>query len=161
MKLNQAVKTGLIAGIATIILKAIEIITPGGTVVALLQYAALIVFLAGSYVAVKRTRDIEKDGEIDFKQGLKAGMTAGLFSSVIVSIFEFFHWTHMNIRENIAEMQHAGVTKDLIKQQLANMNNSSFMNGALMLFALDIVLSFFISIMASMLLRKRTPQLGA
>jgi uncharacterized membrane protein len=155
MKMNQAVKTGLIAGIAILLLMFGEVVAPPGTITAICQFGYRIVFIAGVYVAIKRTRDIESPNEFPFKTGLKAGITFGLITSILMSVFMFFQLRNMNIYEFIAELKRNAVTHDLIRQQLSLINNENAMKICAFFATTNIILAFFVSIAVTLLLRKR------
>lgn len=155
-KIREAYKAGLIAGLLSGIFTILMMQVPRGTATAVFQYAAIIVYVSGVYVGVKRTRDRENGGEIDFKGALKAGMQSGALGAALISIFQFFIWASTDVRENIAEMRAAGVGDQEIRNALASMTNSNFMGGAFMLWIINTIIAFFMSIMVAMLLRKRT-----
>lgn len=154
-KMTESTKTGLISGIVAGGLLIGMTYSPRDYV-AWFQYGSIISFVAGSYVAVKRTRDLElPDKNLEFKQGLKAGVKAGAIASLIMAVIQFFLWSGMNVRENIAEMRNGGLDDATIRNGLRNMTDANFLQGAIFMCIVNIIISFFMSVMATMVLKKK------
>lgn len=154
-KMKEATKTGLIAGLVAGGLLVGMTYSPR-VYVAYFQYASIISFIAGSYIAVKRTRDLESpDRILEFKPGLKAGVSAGAIASLIMAVIQFFLWSGMDVRENIAEMKNAGLDNATIRNALGNMTDANFLQGAVFMCIVNIIIAFFMSVMATMLLKKK------
>ena len=153
--MNQAVKTGLIAGVAVVALMAGEVYSPSPTFTAIFQFAYRIVFIASIYVGIKRTRDIELQDEFPFKLGLKAGITTGLVAAIFMSAFMVVEMMNINLHEFIGELKRNGADNTVIMQQLRMINLGNAMKVSVFLATLNIVLAFFVSIAVTLLLRKR------
>ncbi|MBI3510106.1 MAG: DUF4199 domain-containing protein [Bacteroidetes bacterium] len=153
--MNQAVKTGLVTGAISVACMIGVIYVPRGNATAIFQYASFLVFLSGAYVAIKRTRDHEMDGHIEFKLGLKAGVSGGSVAALMISIFQFIAWTHIDLKEFTGELKIHGASDSEIMAQLRGVTRGNFFRGASMLCATNIILSLFVSIAASLILRKK------
>lgn len=153
--MKEAVKVGIISGVVSGALLIGMTYSPRDYV-AYFQYASIIAFVAGSYIGIKRTRDLETpEKNLEFKSGLKAGVKAGAIAAVIMAVIQFFLWSGMDVRENIAEMRHGGLDDATIRNGLRNMTDKNFMQGAIFMCIVNIIISFFMSIMATVVLRKK------
>ncbi|GAB4138817.1 MAG: hypothetical protein Fur0041_13850 [Bacteroidia bacterium] len=152
--MNQAVKTGIITGIVMVTLEYLVMIVPHGAATAIMQYGSRIAFVAGVYLSIKFTRDKELEGQLPFKSGLKAGVGAALISGIIFSIYSFISWTHLDMDAYLAEMRNANLQNKEILIALGNFTNANMMKGAAFLAITNVIIGFFISIAASLILRK-------
>jgi hypothetical protein len=157
---NEAVKTGLTGGIAIVAMMAGAMFIPNGSITAFFQYGSFILFLASVFVGIKRTRDRELDGVMEFKQGLKAGVTTGLIAAILISTYQYIGWTTMDVPANIAEMKKAGVEDSDVRMILHNMNNANFAKGAMFLAITNVIIAFLTSLAVTLLLRKKSGLLG-
>lgn len=153
--MNQAVKTGLIAGVVILLLMIGEQVAPPGTITAICQFGYRIIFIGGVYYAIKRTRDIEHPDEFPFKMGLKAGVTFGLIAAILMSAFMYVQLNNINMYEYLAEMKRNGVDHETMKKQLALMTPSTALKIASFFATTNIILAFFVSIAGTLLLRKK------
>lgn len=153
--MKESIKVAIVASLVMIGLKLGVIFAPHGQATAMLQYGVFIVFLAGVYVAIRRTRDKECGGNIEFRRGLGAGVLYGTVAAILISIYQFVEWTHGDIREMIWEMSNAGVSHSDIQKALGNYTRQNLFSGAITLATTNIIIAFLTSLAATLLLRRK------
>jgi hypothetical protein len=154
--MKQSHKTGLVTGTIVCLFILGEHFVPAGNLIAVFHYGSTFAFLAGVYISIKRTRDRELNGDIDFKLGLGAGVICGSIAGIMIGIYQFIEWTHMDVYANVQEMRSNGVDKKDILIALGNLTRDNFFKAAILLTTTNIIIAFLTSIAASMMLKRRS-----
>jgi Protein of unknown function (DUF4199) len=154
--MSQAVKTGLIAGVLILLFMVGEMYFPReSTLLIISQYGSRIVFFSSIYVAIKLTRDRELNGQLEFKNGLKAGLACTSITSIVIGALILYTTLNANTYDNIAEMKMNGVSKEGIIDNLRNFTYSNIIQRTFIFVCVNIVLGFFTSVAVTLMLRPR------
>lgn len=153
MKLKQATRIGLIIGVVNAMLIVVRFYASRGQIITIIDGSLWLILIAGMYMAINRTREVEHDGVIGLRAGMKAGVNAGAVAALIMCIVHFFTLTHTDIREVIAEAKINHVDDAGMRELLRNYNNGNFVKYEFISFALYIIVTFFISFAAAVFLK--------
>jgi hypothetical protein len=153
--MSVVVRTGLITGLLSSVLWILMFLAPSGLFSAIGQYGAILVFLAGIYLSIKRTRDTLPNEQIDFKTGLKAGFGAGFIAALLFSTTQFILWNAVNPTDEILAMAKYGFSNNDMLTSIRNRTIGNYMSGSVALLIGMIIVAFFMSIIASLVLCRR------
>jgi|GEM_PF-7113456 len=157
--MNHAVKAGLIGGllISGFILLTTFVAVPDW-LRSMSNMITLLLILVTVFISIRRTRDLEKNGEITFKQGLKAGMTSGTLLSVLFGLTVFIISNYLtDVREVLNETH--PVTKRKISETPTLLLNSSsigiLIQQIVFFTIMNMLFAFISSVMASVMLKRK------
>lgn len=155
--MSQALRIGLITGIIVAILFIVEttVVMSMGPLLAV-HYGGTLLLIAGVYVAVRRTRDLEMKGVISVKDGLKAGMKAGV---VVALFFMAAYFIRMNYIADVRQFlkQEHPVTHRMLSETpsiLKNANVGSIISESFHFAIPTMMVGFFAAIASGFLLRR-------
>ncbi|MGL4596898.1 MAG: DUF4199 domain-containing protein [Bacteroidia bacterium] len=158
--MNTILKTGLFSGFLACAMMLLERYAPNSTVVAFAHYATILVYLAGIYLGVKRTRDEQHNKALEFKLGLKAGFSTAFVSASLMGIMMFILFLLMNPVDMMDEYVRNKVTSTEILSILRSMTIPTFIKGAVTITIFNLLVGLFMSIMSALVLSKRGGVLG-
>jgi hypothetical protein len=159
--MNAILKTGLLSGLLACALMLVERYAPSAIMVSVAHYATIIIYLAGIYLGVKRTRDEQHNKALEFKLGLKAGFSTAFISATLMGVMMFILFLLMNPVEMMEEYVRNNVTATEVMTILRSMTIPTFIKGAVTITIFNLLVGLFMSIMAALVLGKRGGVLGA
>ena len=86
-----------------------------GVLGGLIYYAPMLIYFALIYQSIKKTKQTQPDGNLTFKEGLKAGGATAVVACLLWAIGFFIGLTHTDVRANVAYMYANGQGADVPK----------------------------------------------
>lgn len=156
--MKQATKVGLSGGvIVSLLTLAITYLPVGETIQGMGRMFMLLIIIASSFIAIRRTRDFELDGVITFSQGVKAGTKNSVFVALLLG-FTLFIMQNYITDPYLALKQVDQVTKRKISETpsllLEGASVKSIIAYLTFFSIMNIFLGFFASAAASIMLKR-------
>jgi hypothetical protein len=161
--MSQALRIGFITGVIVATLFIIEstVVMPMGLLLTV-HYGGTLVLIAGVYVAVRRTRDLEMNGIISVKDGLKAGMKAGVVVAVFFVATFFIRINYITDIQEFLNQEHPVTHRKLgeTPSLLIHANVGTLIRESFHFAIPTMMVGFFAAIASGFLLRRGTGMLN-
>lgn len=156
MRIGSNILIGTTAGVLIILFQLIELyFRPTGQGAVFIHYTPMLLFMASIYVAVKRKRDSEGEGFIDFKTALQTGFVTAIFATLGFCIGWAIGIQFEDLNYGVRQMKAAGKTVQEMQKILLDMTSFvGIFKVVLFQGIMQLFMGFFVTMVVSLLLKR-------